>query len=299
MRPDARDNQKNAACLLMLFQGVIYGLGDPLAKIAYRCLPVYILLSIRYILAAATVFLLFGRQIAGSLRTCSVRDWLLPCGCTAGAYMLGNLALVYTNATSVAFLRSTSVIMTPLLAIVFFRKYPSRMFLLFLLMSVVGLYLLCGRGSASGFGLGEILALLTALLSAGALISSEGALKKMSSIALTAMQTVMSAAMAVLCMLFKGDWKPGGEVPLWTWLIVVYLALFSTIGTYLLQNAALRRASARMVSLIKSFCPVMTTVFSFLILGETLSLPGAIGVVLILASILFHTLWEGGRQGAG
>ena len=299
MKPDTQDNQKNAACLLMLFQGVIYGLGDPLAKIAYRCLPVYTLLSIRYILAAATVFLLFGRQIAGSLRTCSVRDWLLPCGCTAGAYMLGNLALVYTNATSVAFLRSTSVIMTPLLAIVCFRKFPSRMFLLFLLMSVVGLYLLCGRGSASGFGMGEILALLTALLSAGALISSEGPLKKMSSIALTAMQTVMSAAMAVLCMLFKGDWKPGGEVPLWAWLIVVYLALFSTIGTYLLQNAALRRASARTVSLIKSFCPVMTTVFSFLILGETLSLPGAIGVGLILASILFHTLWEGGRQGAG
>ena len=100
-------------------------------------------------------------------------------------------------------------------------------------------------------------------------------------------------------MLFKGDGRPGGEVPPWAWLIVVYLALFSTIGTYLLQNAALRKASARTVSLVKSFCPVMTTVFSFLILGETLSLPGAIGVVLILASILFHTLWEGGRHGAG
>lgn len=293
MKTNIKNNQSLTACLLMLLQGAIYGLGDPLAKIAYSYMPVYTILSIRYLLAAVLAFWLFGRRVAEDLRTCSIRDWIVPCVCVAGAYMLGNLALLYTNATSVAFLRSTSVIMTPLLAIVLFRKYPTRLFLVSLLMSVIGLYLLCGWDGASGFGLGEILALLTALFSAAALIFSKKALEKMRSISLTAMQTVMSAILAVVCMFFQE--KPGSfaTAPTKVWLIVIYLALFSTIGTFLLQNIALGKIPARTVSLIKSFCPVMTTFFSFFILKETLSLAGIAGVVLILGSILLQTLWEG------
>lgn len=294
MNPVSANNRKLTACFLMLLQGMIYGLGDPLAKIAYGYLPVYTLLSIRYIFASAVVFLIFGGHVVKSLRVCSIRDWIVPCICVAGAYIMGNLALLYTDATSVAFLRSTSVIMTPILTIVIFRKYPSRMFLVFLLMSIVGLYLLCGWNGASGFGLGELLALFAALFSSGALIFSEKALEKVPSITLTAMQTVMSAVLAVICMFLKGGIGRNTEVPAKVWLIVVYLALFSTIGTYLLQNVALGRIPARTVSLIKSFCPVMTAFFSFFILGERLSLAGAVGVIMILGSILMQTLWEGG-----
>lgn len=294
MKPNAGNKQRLMACLLMLLQGMIYGLGDPLAKIAYSCVPVYMLLTVRYLLAAAVVFLLFGRQVAEDLRACSVRDWIAPCACVAVAYMLGNLALLYTNATSVAFLRSTSVIMTPLLAIVLFHRYPARTFLLPLCMSFAGLYLLCGRGSVSGFGLGELLALLTALFSAGALLFSKAALEKMRSVSLTAMQTVMSAILAIACMIFQGIPERLAAPPPKVWLIMVYLALFSTIGTYLLQNIALERIPARTVSLIKSFCPVMTAFFSYFILEETLSAAGIAGVALILGSIFLQTLWEGG-----
>lgn len=298
MNPKTENKQRITACLLMLLQGMIYGLGDPLAKIAYSFMPVYMLLTIRYIFAAAAVFLLFGKQVAEDLRACAVRDWIVPCACVAGAYMLGNLALLYTSATSVAFLRSTSVVMTPLLTIVFFRRYPNRIFLLCLLMNVVGLYLLCGWDGASGFGLGELLALLTALLSACALIFSKRSLEKMRSISLTAMQTLMSAVLAVFCMILQGIPENFTKAPPKVWLIVVYLALFSTIGTYLLQNIALGRIPARTVSLIKSFCPVMTAFFSFFILGETLSFSGAAGIVLILGGIFLQTTRENGTQTA-
>lgn len=290
------DKKKMTACLLMLLQGVIYGLGDPLAKTAYTCLPVYTLLSIRYIFAMAVMFLLFGRHIAENLRGCSIRDWIIPCVCVAGAYLAGNLALLYTEATSVAFLRSTSVIMTPVLAVVFFRRFPSRVFWLFLSMSIVGLYFLCGWDGASGFGLGEALALLTALLSAGALIASEKTLQKISSITLTAMQTVLSALFAVVCMLVTGNVGDFTGVPPQVWGIVLYLALFSTIGTYLLQNMALRQIPSRTAALLKSFCPVMTAVFSFFILGERLPFAGRIGVALILGSIFLQTFWGTARD---
>ena len=41
------------AYLFVLLQGLIYGFGDPISKAAYEILPVYSLLSLRYLLAVA------------------------------------------------------------------------------------------------------------------------------------------------------------------------------------------------------------------------------------------------------
>lgn len=110
------------SCLLVLLQGVLYGLGDPVSKEAFEIMPVYSLLSIRYLLALAVMLLFAGKRIVEGIRSSSPRDWLLPSLCMGGAYVAGNIALELTAATSVAFLRSLPTVMTPLLALVIYRK---------------------------------------------------------------------------------------------------------------------------------------------------------------------------------
>ncbi len=76
-------------------------------------MPVYSLLTARYGIALVLLLLLFGRRISQALRACSPKDWMLPSLCMGGAYVANNIALELTAATSVAFLRSLSTVMTP------------------------------------------------------------------------------------------------------------------------------------------------------------------------------------------
>ena len=81
-------------------------------------------------------------------------------------------------------------------------------------------------------------------------------------------------------------------------MIILYLAILCTFLGYLLQNLALTRISDREVSLLQSLCPVMTAVFSFILLGEKLSAAGITGAVIIIACISVSALIKDeGNQG--
>ena len=61
---------------------------------------------------------------------------------------------------------------------------------------------------------------------------------------------------------------------------------------YLLQNAALGFISSRTVALLQCAGPVMTALFSRIILGETLSLTGMLGAAILLACVVAETLMK-------
>ena len=139
----------NRFCLLILLQNLLYGIGDPLSKSAYEAMSVYSLLSVRYLIALLA-FLLLGRgRIFRELRTCDPRIWLLPSLCIAGCYILNNVALALTDATSVAFLRSLTTVLTPLLAFVVLRTRFRLIHIPIQAFIVLGLYLLCGGAAAA------------------------------------------------------------------------------------------------------------------------------------------------------
>ena len=274
----------------IMLQSTLYGFGDPISKAAYEVLPVFSLLSVRYGIALVFLFLVFGRRILRGLRDCSWHEWLVPSLCMGGAYVCGNIALGITAATAVAFLRSLSTLMTPLLALAVFRKKFSRKHIPILLLSVAGLYLLCGMGGLSGFGLGEAISLFTALLISGALVFGERSLEHVDPITLTAVQTAVSVSMALLCA-FVFEHGIHLEAASGThWLIIFYLALTCTVAGYLLQNSALRHISARTVALLQCVCPVMTAFFSRLVLGEKLSAAGMTGACILLACVAAETM---------
>ena len=64
------------------------------------------------------------------------------------------------------------------------------------------------------------------------------------------------------------------------------IPLTGALMGYLLQNTALSKISARSVSLLQCTCPVMTALFSYLMLGERLGLAGIIGAAVILGGLV-------------
>ena len=70
------------------------------------------MMSIRYGIAFLIGLVFFGRRILATLRTSKIRSWLVAGVLIGMCYLLNNVALSLTEATSVAFLRSLSVIIT-------------------------------------------------------------------------------------------------------------------------------------------------------------------------------------------
>lgn len=288
----SRSRSKWFPCFLILLQSLLYGFGDPISKFAFDVMPVYSMLSLRYTMALAVLLLLFGKRIWNGLRQCSVKDWILPTLCMSGAYVVNNIALDLTAATSVAFLRSLATVMTPLLALVVYRRTYRWQHIPIQCLVVVGLYLLCGLGGLSGFGLGEVLSLLSALLLAGSLVFGEHALERVDPITLSTLQVAASVLMAAICApIFNGGLHLELTTPT-IWAIITYMAIGCTLAGYLLQNAALTTLSSRTAALLQCACPVLTAVFSRFVLDERLSVAGIIGAVIILICVVAETLME-------
>ena len=111
---------------------------------------------------------------------------------------------------------------------------------------------------------------------------------------LTALQGGCSAVLALIgCVIFEGARIDMSVADAKVWGIILYLAILCAFLGYLMQNLALTGISERSVSLIQSLCPVMTAIFSLILLGERLSTAGIIGAaIIILCSLSEAWNWK-------
>ena len=82
----------------ILIQSLVYGIGNPLTKVAYHSITPLWLLAARFSLAFLLFALFFGRRLFSQLRKASWILWLPSALCCAGAYISCNLALDLTAA---------------------------------------------------------------------------------------------------------------------------------------------------------------------------------------------------------
>ena len=273
------------AGMLIVIQSLVYGFGDPISKIAFEVVPVYSMMTVRYTIAFLFCAAVFGRRIVRTVKSVPVRSWLIPGLCIGLSYVLNNIALNLTEATSVAFLRSLAVVITPALAFIAFRKKYRWQHIATQILVLPGMYLLCVKGGLSGFGAGEITALCAAGLMAATLVFTGRYIDQVDPVSMTALQAGCSALIAFAgSLIVEGGVHTEGATPK-AWLIILYLAILCTFLGYLLQNLALTKISDREVSLLQSLCPVMTAVFAFILLGEKLSASGIAGAVIIIICI--------------
>ena len=278
---------------LIILQSIVYGFGDPISKIAFEVTPVYSMMSVRYSIAFIVCLVLFGKRIINTLRTVPVRAWLIPGMCIGLTYLLNNVALSLTDATSVAFLRSLSVVFTPIFAFLIYKTHYKWQHIVLQILVLPGLYLLCVRGGLSGFGIGEIVTLIAACFAAGTLVFTKGYIETVDPVGLTALQAGCSAALAIGgSFMFEGGIHVETTTPT-AWMIILYLAILCTFLGYLMQNLALTRISDRSVALLQTLCPVMTAVFAFILLGERLSAAGIAGALIIIVCVTLSTVTSG------
>lgn len=278
---------------LVVLQTVIFALGSAITKLAYDSITPIWCQAFRFGLATLVFAVVFGPRIVRQLRQVRLRDWVPAAACMAVAFLSCNVALDFTTATNVGFLVALPVVFTPFLASIANRcRYPIA-FVPFQVAVVAGLYLLCSSGGTLTFGLGEALALLGSATTAGALVFGAHGLKKLDAITIAGTQIAASFVLSVVCAVAMEPMVNVADVQPIAWGTIVFLALLSTCLSFLLQNVALLALKPSTVSMLLTGEPVFTALFSFFILGETLSPVGMAGAVIIVAATLAATYLEG------
>ena len=287
------ERNKARYILFILGQSLLYGIGNPVTKLAYDggITPLWLLAG-RFLTATAVCWLLFGKRIRAQLPKAHIKHWLPSALGIAGAYICCNLALNMTSATNVGFLISLPVLFTPFLApLLLHRRYDMRV-LPVQLLSVVGLFLLCCGDSGFSFGMGELLGLLDALSLAFALIFSERALRELDGTVLTFLQAAVTFGISLVLALCFDDFAVLPRIEPVAWAVVLYLALGCTVLAYILQNYAVAHLSAATVSVLQCTQPILTALISFIVLREKLTPLGIAGGVLIVAALLLDARRE-------
>lgn len=284
-------NRETAYIWLIVIQSILYGIMDVVSKQAYQVMSVYCFLFLRYALAAGIMLLLWGKQIISELRTVRLSHYIVPGLCMASAFIFSNLALQFTAATNMSFIRSLSALIAPLLALVFYRqKYAKKEPFLQIAM-LIGLYLLCAKGGLGRFGIGEVLALVAATLVAGSLVFGKTSLEYISAKSLSFVQTILAVLFCGIAATITGsmhDITLAGSFRMALYLL--YAAIGCTIIGYLLQNIALQHISAKQVGIAQCLYPIATAAVAFAVLGEQLSLEGIIGAGIITICVLLENI---------
>ncbi|MBQ6606635.1 MAG: EamA family transporter [Firmicutes bacterium] len=270
--------------LLLILQSLFWGVGNPVMKIAMFTMPPLWCLFFRFALACLIFAVVFRRKLKQQYAPGHMKGCLLVGVSFAFAYIFAAFSLRLTMATISGFLMGLAVMFVPFIAWPLFHRPPRPAAFLAIVVTAVGMYLLCGGGDFS-FGWGELLAIASSFCSALMFTTTERYVNEVGPELLSVVQTGVTALIVLVLALFMENLDLPA-VSLTSWLSVLYMALMATCVACFIQNHALGSVRALTASFIYCLEPVFSAVASFFLLDEHTGLLGLIGAALIIAGIM-------------
>ena len=264
-------------CLLLV--AVIWGSTLALIKETAATVPFPLLLFVRF--SVALLLLSWVRPTRAALRPSTVLGLLL-----LACYATQSLGVHLGSAARSGFLMGLTVVVTPLLSNLLFRRRSSPLLYLSAGLVVLSVGLM---GDLSWYrlalGRGDLLVLASALL-----FSLYGVL--LAEVSRYHQAFTLSAMQLYPMVLVSGVWAAPSldtlpELTPGNWLALVYLAAVATVLVLLLWSWASRRVAAGEAALVYALEPLAGALFAYLLVGEV---PGSGvwygGGVMIFALLL-------------
>jgi drug/metabolite transporter (DMT)-like permease len=279
---------KYKAGILLIITTFFWGVTFTIVKDAIRQVDVFVFLAQRFLFAAGVMLPL------AVVHKRTVSPVVLRQGVILGLFLFASyafqtVALLYTTASNTGFLTGLNVVIVPLLGALVFHHPVSRSVWMAVVLSIVGLFLLCTNGSLA-FNRGDVLAAVCAVcVSLHLLYTSRFARQSSDDVIwLTTLQLGTVAGLSSAAAQMRGmpvfDWHP--EL-LWT---LIVCSLIATVFAFLVQTSMQRYISPAQTALIFCSEPVFAALYAYVAAGERLGLFGMIGALLILAGMLISEL---------
>lgn len=212
-------------------------------------------------------------------------------------YALQTVALIHTTASHTAFLTGLNVVWVPLLAVPLFRKRLGLPKALGAMISVGGIYLMCGLMGKGGLGplnRGDMYALICSLFFALHILYMGRYANRCDSYWLAVVQLGTIGTVFGVTALAKG-------YPLFTWnprvaWALILCSFLATVLPFVIQTTVQKWVSASDTALIFCLEPVFAAFFAWGLAGEAMGPVEFWGAGLILMGIVVAEAWKPGRK---
>ncbi len=276
-------NQKKADLMLLLVT-LFWGASYYMIDISLRDLQPMTLNAIRFVVAFLLVFVIFFKKLL-KINLPTLKYAFIAGIAMGGAYFFCTTGVMYTSLSNAGFLGALSVVFTPILGLLFKRQIPDKKFILVVALCVIGVGLLTISESFRP-DFGDIFCIAGSLCFAANLLVTETAVKneKVDSFNMAVYELgFIGVAMTIGAFIFEEPTLPQSAV---TWGTTLFLAIFCSGVSIIIQVLAQRYTTANHVGILYTLEPLFVAVIAFFLAGEVLSYRAYGGAALMMFSIV-------------
>ena len=259
------------------------------SKVIGGGLPPFTATALRLAIALP-FFIAIMRMSGASWPRPGTHDWVLlifqSAAGSVGYTTLLITGLQLTSAANAGVIIGTLPVVSASIAILILGERPRPSVLFAIALGAAGVFAIVFQPQEAGtWSLFGNMLIFAAVLCEGLFILLNKRLSvPVAPLAQSTLMTGIGLAVALVPALFEMPWTGSmAAASLWA---VVYYALVSTVGGYLLWYGGLARVSGSEASLFTAMAPVSAVLLAFAVLGETVSLYQMIGIGCVLMAVL-------------
>ena len=269
--------------LMMLAATMIFGAMTIFSKQILAELEVFNMVALRFLIAFAACLLVFHKRYRRLDKETFLHSGVLGTFLFI-SYLCMVLGCKYTTASNAGFMMSLVAFFTPLIILVQEHIVPGRVQIVSIIITIIGVGLMCLSGRLT-LNKGDLICICCAFFYAFQMLYTERYAKKHDPIVLGTFQLIFVSVYAFIFSFalehsFRLPQSPAG------WGQLMYLALGCGALGFILQTAAEKYSSADHATIIYASQPVFVALFSFLMLGEQITLRQIIGIVVVFVGVL-------------
>jgi len=288
----------------LLSVSLIYGFFYVVVKILFRSISPGELILVRFLLTALIVAGIDRMILKRKLPNSKDMPTIALLGLT-GVFLVQILVAVGLNLTTAfhsALIMATIPIFTLMISVLKRHEPFNFKKLVGVITAFIGVVvLLMFSGSPSAplpphYLLGDGIVLLNALSFAWFLVGSQKILTKYSAFSFMAYCYVVSAGLFSVAYFGEHQIRYGtwgleflSRLGWFHWCLIAYVVLFASIGTYTLNNFALKRTSPSIVAIYIFIQPVISAVSAYYVLGERFTPGMGVAAILTFTGLLLAT----------
>jgi len=280
--------KKIIANILLILTTLLWGTTFIITKNLTQEVPIFLYLGLRFSLAIISFlpYFIHIKKINKKIILYGALTGLIYCL----AIIFQTFGLQTTSAGKAGFITGLSTIMVPFLTWFWFKKKLKRRIWLAVIISVIGMALLLLEGESSII-VGDFLVLICAVFCAFHIVLTDKFVRLVDVYLYSIVQlTTISLFCFGSSFLFNETFDLI-NVGLPFWLIMIYMGVLVTAGTFIFQNWSQQHQGPSQTAIIFTLEPVFAVIFaSFIIGNETMSLVGWLGCALIFIAILITVL---------
>ena len=254
-----------------------------MSKVTMHAMDPFNLLGVRFLLAFLLLCIPFGKRLVKIKKKTLLKGMLV--GLAFFCVMTAELFTLRLTASSTSsFLENMAIVFVPIFEAVLLRRLPKASSIIGVVVAIIGIGFLTLGGAGMTFGKGECLGVLSGILYAIAIITTDRLSHNDDSLLIGMVQvgTIGTLGMAA-SFLFEQPTLPQGQM---SWLMIIYLAVVCTGFGFTLQPVAQSRLTAERAGLLTAVNPMSAAVMGSIFLKERLGVTGLIGAVLIISGII-------------